>query len=363
MSDYESTSTVEQVARRINAAHSVLLTTHVKADGDGVGSALAMWRALRAKEVKAEIYLMGPLEARLRDVAGDTPLQLADGRPPQGEYDLVVVLDTGAWTQLGPIADWLRQRRDQIVGIDHHAKGDDVAPMRIVDPTAAATTQVLVPVLQAMGCEITGGPGGVAEALFVGLATDTGWFRFPSAGAEALHLAAWLLQRGVDKPRLYQIIEETFRPQRLALQARALVSLEYALDGAVAIMTLRPQDFRETGGGPQDVSELVNTPMAVRSVRVSILLAQTSAKGTKLSFRSKPDGPGHDNGSATDMNLLAQRFGGGGHVYAAGAHVKMDIDQAKAALLTALQEIVNAGGNAGNNAGGDAGGKGKLVCP
>jgi len=342
MSDYESTATVEQVARRINAAHSALLTTHVKPDGDGVGSALALWRALRAKGGKAEIYLMGPVESRLRDVAGDTPFHLADGRPPQGEYDLAVVLDTGAWTQLGPIADWLRQRPEQIVGIDHHAKGDDVAPMRIVDPTAAATTQVLLPVLQAMGCEITGGPESVAEALFVGLATDTGWFRFPSAGAEVLHLAAWLLQRGVDKPRLYQIIEETFRPQRLALQARAIASLEYALDGAVAIMTLRPGDFRETGGGAQDVSELVNTPMSVRTVRVSILLAQISAKGTKFSFRSKPDVPGHDNGSAIDMNQLAQRFGGGGHVYAAGAHVDLDADGAKAALLAVLEEPANA---------------------
>ncbi|MHC4825176.1 MAG: DHH family phosphoesterase [Planctomycetota bacterium] len=342
MSDYESTATVDQVARRINDARNLLLTTHVKPDGDGVGSALALSRALRARGVEPEIYLMGPLESRLRDIAGDTPYHLAGGKPPQGEHDLVVVLDTGAWTQLEPIADWLRERRDRIVGIDHHAKGDDVAPMRIVDATAAATTQVLLPVLQAMGCEITGGPESVAEALFVGLATDTGWFRFPSAGAEALHLAAWLLTRGVDKPRLYQVIEETFRPQRLALQARALASLEYALDGAAVIMTLRPDDFRETGGTMQDVSELVNTPMAVRTIRISILLAQTSAKGTKFSFRSKPDVTGLNNGATIDMNALAQRFGGGGHVHAAGAHVQMDADRAKAALRAALEETANA---------------------
>ncbi|MHC4218465.1 MAG: DHH family phosphoesterase [Planctomycetota bacterium] len=342
MEEYESTATVEQIARRIGAARRLLLTTHVRPDGDGLGSALALSRALRPRGVEVEIYLMGPLESRLRDIAGDTPYHLSDGRPPQGEYDVVVVLDTGAWTQLEPIADWLRQHSEQVVGIDHHAKGDDVAPMRVVDPTAAATTQMLVPLLQAMGCEITPGPEGVAEALFVGLATDTGWFRFPSAGAEAMHLAAWLLQRGVDKPRLYQIIEETFKPHRLALMARALTSLEYALDGAVAIMTLRPQDFRETGGSMEDVSELVNTPMAVNTVRVSILLTQTSATGTKFSFRSKPDVPGLENGAAIDMNQLAQRFGGGGHVHAAGAHVKMDVDAAKAALLAALEEIANA---------------------
>jgi phosphoesterase RecJ-like protein len=303
MEEYESTATVEQIARRIGAARRLLLTTHVRPDGDGLGSALALSRALRPRGVEVEIYLMGPLESRLRDIAGDTPYHLSDGRPPQGEYDVVVVLDTGAWTQLEPIADWLRQHSEQVVGIDHHAKGDDVAPMRVVDPTAAATTQMLVPLLQAMGCEITPGPEGVAEALFVGLATDTG---------------------------------------RLALMARALTSLEYALDGAVAIMTLRPQDFRETGGSMEDVSELVNTPMAVNTVRVSILLTQTSATGTKFSFRSKPDVPGLENGAAIDMNQLAQRFGGGGHVHAAGAHVKMDVDAAKAALLAALEEIANA---------------------
>ena len=342
MDVYESTATVEQIARRITSARHVLLTTHVKPDGDGVGSALALWRVLQARDIKAEIFLMGPVESRLRDIAGNTPYRVFEGRPPAGDYDLIVVLDTGAWTQLEPIADWLRQRSEMVVGVDHHAKGDDVAPMRYVEVTAASTTQALVPVLQAMGCEITGGQGSVAEALFVGLATDTGWFRFPSAGADALHLAAWLLQRGVDKARLYQIIEETFRPQRLTLQGRALATLEYALDGMAAIMCLRPEDFRETGGNMNDVSELVNTPMAVRSVRVSVLLAQTSAKGTKFSFRSKPDVPGHDNGAAIDMNQLAQRFGGGGHFHAAGAHVSMDVDEAKTALLAALEDVANA---------------------
>jgi phosphoesterase RecJ-like protein len=342
MDVYESTATVEQIARRINAARRLLLTTHVKPDGDGVGSALALWRVLQAKGVEADIFLMGPVESRLRDIAGDTPYCVYQGQSPDDEYDLIVVLDTGAWTQLEPIADWLRRHSERVVGVDHHAKGDDVAPMRYVDVTAASTTQALVGVLQAMGGEITGGPGSVAEALFVGLATDTGWFRFPSAGADAMHLAAWLLQRGVDKARLYQVIEETFRPQRLALQARALATLEYALDGMAAIMCLRPEDFRETGGNMNDVSELVNTPMAVRSVRVSILLAQTSAKGTKFSFRSKPDAPGHDNGAAIDMNQLAQRFGGGGHFHAAGAQVSMDIDEAKAALLAALEDVANA---------------------
>ncbi len=337
MNEYCSNATVDQIAQRIASAKRVLLTTHAKPDGDGIGSTLAMWRALGQKGIDADIYLMGPVEPRLRYIAGDTPFHV-DRQPPVGEHDLVVVMDTGAWSQLEPIADWLRKRHDRVVGIDHHAKGDDVAVMRIIDVTAASTTQMLLPIIEAMGCEITGGRGGVAEALFVGLATDTGWFRYPSAGAEALRVAARLLEIGVDKSRLYQMIEETARPQRLTLMARALTSLEFAMDGAVAIMTVRPGDFRESTGSLEDIAELVNVPMSVQAVRVSVLISQISPNRTKFSFRSKPAAPDASVVDMVNVNLLAQRFGGGGHIHAAGASVEMDADEARTALLAVLEE-------------------------
>ncbi len=338
MNEYHSNATVDQIAERIISAKRVLLTSHVKPDGDALGSVLALHRAMSQKGIGADIYLAGPLESRLQDLAAGTPLHL-DRTLPADEHDLAIVADTGAWVQLEQIADWLRQRHDRVIGIDHHANGDDVASMRLVETTAASTTQMLVPLIEAMGCEITGGPGGVAEALFIGLATDTGWFRYPSAGAEAMRVAARLLELGVDQPRLYQIIEETFRPQRLALMARALSSLEFALDGAVAIMSLRPEDFRETGGVVQDIAELVNLPMGVQAVRVAVLLTQVSLGRTKLSFRSKPDVSGVANATFFDTNVLAQRFGGGGHVHASGAAVTMDVDAARKQLLAELDVL------------------------
>jgi len=336
MSEYSSNASVEQIAGRIEAARRILLTTHIKPDGDGLGAALAIARALQSRGRCADIFLMGPVEPRLRDIIADTPIHLVEDQPPGDEYDLVVVLDTGSWSQLGPLAGWLRPRREIIVGIDHHAKGDDLAAMRLVDPQAASTTQLLVPLLEAMGCEITPGVGGVAEALFVGLATDTGWFRFSSADGPALRLAARLLELGVDKTRLYQIIEERFRPQRLALQARALASMQYVRNGAVAIMSLGREDFQATGGDVEDIPELVNTPMSVKAVRVSVLLVETERHQTKMSFRSKPQVMGADHDVDVDMNVLAQRFGGGGHSHAAGARVTMGIDEALAAVVAAL---------------------------
>lgn len=336
MSAYASNATLTQVAARILAAHRIMITTHIKPDGDAMGSTLALTRALTAKGKHAELFLMGPLESNLKIIADATPFRMVEQRPPGDAYDLAVVLDTGAWSQLEPLTAWLKDHHDVVVGIDHHPRGDDVASMRLVQPDAVSTTAMLVPLLAQMKCPLSGGVGGVAEALFVGLATDSGWFRYGNAGAEAFKLAAELLACGVDKSRLYQVLEENHSPQRLALEARGLASLEYASGGAVAIQSLRIEDFKTTGGSPEDLSGLVNTPMNVGAVRVSILLSQTAPGLTKISFRSKPAAPGNDAGDFVDVNALAARFGGGGHVHAAGARVKMDIDEARKAVLAAL---------------------------
>ena len=334
MHEYRSNTTIPQLAKRILAASRIAIVTHLKPDGDAMGAGLALVRALTAKGKTAEFFVMGPIETALKIIAGDTPFHHADNQPPGDDYDLIIITDTGAWSQLEPITAWLKKHHDKTIGIDHHARGDDVAAHRFIDSKAVSTTAILVPLLDEMKCELTGGIGGVAEALFVGLATDSGWFRYENAGPEAFALAARLLKCGVNKSRLYQIIEETFGPQRLALEARALASLEFVRDGTVAIQSLTQSDFKTTGASLEDVTGLVNTPMTVGAVRVSILLTQTQPRLTKISLRSKP---AMDEGDAfIDVNQLAARFGGGGHVHAAGARVNMDIDQAKAAVIDAI---------------------------
>lgn len=337
MSEYVSNTTVQHIAQRIRAAKKIVLTTHMKPDGDALGAVLALERGLKTIGQCAEIWLMGPLETSLGALAAQTPLQFIENAAPGDDCDLVIVADTGAWSQLGPIEAWLRARYADVIVVDHHVRGDDVGALRLIDPSAASTTQMLVAILEALGCEITPGTDGVAEALFVGLATDTGWFQYKSAGAEVMRLAARLIDLEVDKTRLYQLIEETSRPQRLALKARALASLEYFKDGAVAVMTLRPQDFQETGGTIDDLPNLVNEPMSVGTVRAAILLVQREPKRTKISFRSKPSTNIASQGEPIDVNELAQRFGGGGHFHAAGARLETDIDAARAAVIAALQ--------------------------
>ncbi|MCA9284688.1 MAG: DHH family phosphoesterase [Phycisphaerales bacterium] len=336
---YASNTTYPRLAERLRQAERVVVLTHTKPDGDAVGSVLAVQRALTLLGKQATGVLMGPVEPGLLELARPTVLERLENGPLPEEVDLVVVVDTGAWAQLEPVAPWLRTRRDRTIGLDHHARGDEIAGERMIDVRAASCTQVLVPLIEALGCPLTGGPGGVAEALFVGLATDTGWFRFANADAAAFALAARLLKSGVDKGRIYQVLEETARPSRLALTSRALSSLRLVADGAAAVMSLGMSDFTETGGALEDLTGIVNEPMAVRSVRVSALLTQTDPGLTKVSLRSKPAIAGGADGFV-NVNDLAARFGGGGHANAAGARIKADLDAAQAQIEQALEAAI-----------------------
>lgn len=330
---YQSNATVAEVAQRLSGAEDVLILTHTKPDGDAIGTSLAMHRGLRQIGVAGRVLFAGPLDqnlASLANVQDHVEVIEKDGLPTS-EPDLILVVDTGAWSQLEPFAEWLKQRRDRVIGIDHHARGGDVASMRIVDVQCAAATQAVFPVLEELGVDIA--RDSIAEALFIGLATDTGWFRFSNAGPEVYRLAARLLEAGADKDALYIRIEQQSSPGRMAMQARALATLRLVQNSSIALMQLRPEDFKETGARLEELAGIVNMPMEIGTVQASILFVEFDPGTTKLSFRSKP---GIEGRPGIDVNELAARFGGGGHVHAAGARIASSLDAAVAQVESEL---------------------------
>ncbi|MDE0889405.1 MAG: DHH family phosphoesterase [Phycisphaerales bacterium] len=332
---YKSNISAADLAAAFGSASSVLITTHEKPDGDALGTSLALHRGLRQIGVRSWIVVAGPLDQSLLAIAHDDDdvrrFEQCGNPADEDEPDLVAVVDTGAWTQLDSLKDWLRPRVDRVVGVDHHARGGSVAGRRVVDTDCASATQALVPVLDAMGVDLA--QDDVATPLFLGLATDTGWFRFSSAGPAVYRLAARLMESGVDKDDLYARIEQNATPARFAMIARALTSLSFVGNGAVAVMRLSMEDFAETGASLEGLAGIVNTPLEIGSVRASILLTEAAKGLTKASFRSKPASGGL---GIIDVNELAARFGGGGHVHAAGARLSVDLQEAADAIEAEL---------------------------
>jgi len=333
---YTSNTTLDDVARTLRDATRVLITTHAKPDGDAFGSIIALGAALESTGRNVERWVMPPLASPLKLLADGAKLHYHadDSNPwPEGEPDRIVIVDTGSWAQLEPMRAWLEPRRDRTVIVDHHLHGNDVAALRYVDTSAAAACEIVADLIDALGAPFN---DTIRRALYAGIATDTGWFRFSNTTARTHRLAARLIEEGVDHAAIYRAIEQGERPQKLTLLNRALASLEVVAGGRAAVMTLRAADFSESGARPEETERFVDIPQVVGDIEVVVLVVE--AKGgrlTRLSFRSKP-GP-----DAIDVNRLASRFGGGGHARAAGAKVEGPIADVAPRLREALEETLN----------------------
>jgi phosphoesterase RecJ-like protein len=349
---WASSTTVDEVARWLAGKRSVVVITHHKPDGDALGSTVAVARALNIAAggsaagfsgvaSRAEVWYGGPMPGWWRAVARDTKARLIDEHnppPSSHEPDAVVVLDTGAWSQLNDYRPWLDRQHDRCVLIDHHLNGDaGVAPRRVIDTSAAAACQIAaslcVKLLRAESPAAL--PVDIAEPLYLGLATDTGWFRHSNVNPGVLRLAADLLETGVAHERLYEMTEQRERPSRLRLLSRALSTLEMHDDG-VAVVRLTQSDFEQTGASPGDSGGFLDIIKTVESVRVGVLLTELrgGADGlvTKVSMRSK------GGAEMVDVNKVSQKLGGGGHAQAAGARlVGVGLAEANARVLEALR--------------------------
>lgn len=348
---WSTNTTLREIADGLRGKRRIVVLTHLKPDGDAVGSTMAVVRALNTpgpwvSAARAEAWYAGPVPPWLRAVAGDTPYRILEAgvQPDVPDVDAVVVLDTGSWTQLQPVREWLSTRAAITSLVDHHVQGDaDVAARRFIDPESAAVCQPAALLCQAIlnvnaATEL---PPRVAQALYLGLATDTGWFRHSNVSRRVMVLAGELLDAGADHVSLYQHVEQQETPSRLRLLGRALATLELHEAGTIATMTLTKRDFAECAAQPGESGGFVDHGQSIPSVRVTAVLTEASgaefgqdAAGTvtKISLRSKP-GDG-----AIDVNAVAKRLGGGGHIRAAGARLAAPLDRAKAELVRLIAE-------------------------
>jgi phosphoesterase RecJ-like protein len=345
-SEWKSNTSIGELAAYLRGKRRIVVLTHVKPDGDAVGSTMALVRALNRPQPwvsgnRAVAWYTGPQAPWLRPLAGDTPyVVLGESGPPADEKpDAVVILDTGSWAQLEAVQEWLGAHKAIASVVDHHIQGDpEVAPRLHIDASAAAVCQ---PVAR-LCCELLGVsepgklPADVAEALYLGLATDTGWFRHSNVTHAVMSLAGELLDAGADHVMLYQVVEQQETVGRLKLLSRALASLELFDKDRLAVMTIRKRDMSESGAQPGESGGFVDYGQSIPTVQVTCLLTEASPSEfgqsgsgviTKVSLRSKATEP------AVDVNLIARALGGGGHVRAAGARTSMTIEQTKAEVV------------------------------
>ncbi len=303
----------------------LLLTTHVRPDGDGLGSMLALAEALQRLDKDVRMLIASVYPPRYDFL--DPGRRIARFEPPGEEYrtaEAVVVLDTGTWNQLGNFGPFLKSLPVPKVVIDHHLTQDDLGALRLVDATAEATGRLTREAVAALGVPLS---ATMASHLFVAVAMDTGWFRHSNAGPATFALASELVAAGARPELLYDELFERNSPARLRLVGLVLERLTVTPGGRVAYTELRRGDYEATGATPQDSEDLVNYTRSVQGVEVGLFFMEQPRGGVKVSFRSR---------GAVDVAKIAEAFGGGGHRQASGAVLETSLDEAKTRVLQAV---------------------------
>lgn len=352
---WTSNATIAGIAGFLRGKSRVVVTTHVKPDGDAVGSTLAAVRALNLSSggaSRAEAWYFGPMPPWLSEVAKDTPHRVLgpEGVPAGADPDAVLVVDTGSRQQLEALRGFLEGRAGTTAIVDHHVQGDgDLAHLRHIDTGAAAACQPIAALCkEVLGVRgATGLPAEVATLLYLGLATDTGWFRHSNVDRSVMVLAGELIEAKAEHIWLYQTVEQRETVSRLRLLSRALASLEVVEDGKVAVMSLRLKDFSESRAEPGESGGFVDYGQAIAGVQVTVLLTEAnpgeygeagSGVVTKVSLRSKP------GAGSVDVNAVAKELGGGGHVRASGARIARSIEESRVGVVRAIRKHAPWGG-------------------
>jgi phosphoesterase RecJ-like protein len=311
------TDVYRQMIDTLSRCKRVLVTTHVRPDGDALGSTAAMVMGLKKKGIDAEVLLLSHLPRKYAFVYEEHQIPFIDvekGFPADftlEKYDALLVIDTGTWSQLPGLEQRVATYTKPKLVIDHHLTQQDWADQKLVVTEAAAAGEIVFEVLEEWDVELD---KPIATALFLAICTDTGWFQFSNTRPFTMHLAAELMEAGVDTDRMYQFLYQNERAERVALQTRALQSLELLADGKLAVMTVTRDDFAKSKAAVPDTENLINLPLQIRTVEVALLFTEPLDDGpVRVSLRSK---------GQVDVAEFAEQFGGGGHARASG--LKLD---------------------------------------
>ncbi len=306
--DHAAPSFARAVAAELDRPRRVLVLTHVRPDGDAVGSGLALASMLRELGHTADVVLDENVPRRYLFLDEADRIR-SFGAAKRADDALVIVVDATGPARLGKCAA-LFEAAARTVNIDHHVSNSNFADVNWVDPDAAAVGGMIYRLAREMNWSLT---PAARDALYVAIMTDTGRFTYSNTNPEALSVAAGLVRAGADPERLSWAVYGHRTLDQWELERRVRASLELDAGGRVASIGLSMHDFDETGTTPADTDDFASLPRQLEGVEVGLFFYEIDdGERTKVGVRTS---------RGADANVIASRFGGGGHPRAAGCTV------------------------------------------
>ncbi|HEB68847.1 MAG TPA: bifunctional oligoribonuclease/PAP phosphatase NrnA [Desulfobulbus sp.] len=321
---------IEELVGLIQGAGQVVLVTHVKPDGDALGSLFGLADILQGMGKRAFCYLEEEAPHLYGFLPGieqtETTIEsLEHFVGAAGQKVLVIALDCGDKERLGKSGPLLRKIHPFVV-IDHHKGNNGFGDLSWVEPHRSSTGEMICDLARALGQELS---TSAATCLYTAIATDTGSFRYASTTSHTHRVAADLVERGARPGMINEKLYDCYPLGRLRLMQLVLTTLTMFADEQVAVISVTAEMLEQTGTTLEDTENFINLPRAVKTVRVAVFLKEGQG-AVSVSLRSR---------GCCDVSRVAVRFGGGGHVRASGFRSSgLSLDQVREQLLPVLIE-------------------------
>jgi len=302
------------------------ILSHVRPDGDALGSQLALALSLKELGKTVRVWNEDGMLEKYSFVPGANLLSKPPSAPE--DVDVALALDTAIQNRLGNTLPAIRAAKIWI-NIDHHPSNPGYGDIVYIDPTSPATGQIIFELIKSQNLPLT---RQIAENLYVAISTDTGSFQYPNTTAHTFEIAAELVRAGVDVGRVSQQLYENFPRRRSELLRELLATMRFEAGGRVASFSLSLSLARQLGVLPEDTEGLIDHLRAIRGVIVAVFFEELPDGKVRVSMRSKSED--------VDVRTICQKFGGGGHILAAGARVRGTLPEVRAKILEAICHVI-----------------------
>ena len=291
-------------------AENILLASHIHPDGDAIGSLVALGLSLKKIGKKVTMFNECPVPKVYRFIKGveEITMQVKDFT----HYDMAVILDCADLVRIGKCSSLVADI-PMMINIDHHATNTGFGHFKTIDTNACATTEIVYSLLKQLDVTLT---SDIAEAIYVGVLTDTGSFRFANTSCQAFDISREMVSFGVNPYKVADHIYGTYSLGSIKLLHKILGSIEVSENGKLSILSLTQEMVNETGTHPEDIIGLVHYAKHIKDVKVAALIQEAPGvgrcdEGTQFHVSLRSDG-------SVDVGVIASLYGGGGHPKSAG---------------------------------------------
>ncbi|MBR4943327.1 MAG: bifunctional oligoribonuclease/PAP phosphatase NrnA [Clostridia bacterium] len=310
--ELKTENTLQQIAERIKKAKRIVIVTHMRPDGDALGSALALSTALNNLKIANQVCDETDIPSNLSFLNGLESVK----KKPQGNYDLLIAVDCSDEQRMGALSEELflaKKNRIDVINIDHHISNNRFGQYNFVQ-VCASNCMNIAKLIDCLGAQID---KKTAEYLLLGLLTDSGNFSHDDVGEEILALAARLVKAGANiRDFNYQLFKKQPKA-RAKLHAKVMGGMRFYHEDRFAVITITKRAMEECGADNGMTEGFVDFPLNVDTVEIAASVMEVKAGQYKISLRSK---------NYADVNRLAGTYGGGGHIRAAGCMLFGDLE-------------------------------------